>query len=86
VAIALLQHVLHKTTSPMYVWTPVIAGALLSVTGALIFYTEFASELPHSISNQTEWLALADSVSAQTHANSLPARLGVLLAMYALHI
>jgi hypothetical protein len=70
----------------MYVWAPVIAGALLSVAGAVLFYTEFASEMPHSISNETEWLALADSVSAQTHASSLSARLGVLLALHALHI
>jgi len=70
----------------MYVWTPVIAGALLSVAGVLLFYTEFESELPHSISNETEWLALADSVSAHTHASSVFARLGVLLALHALHI
>jgi len=70
----------------MYVWAPVIAGVLLSLASAVLFYAEFEPLLPHSLRNETEWLALAESVSAHTHANSLPARLGVLLALHALHI
>ena len=70
----------------MYVWAPVIAGVLLSLAGAVLLYAEFESELPHSLHNETEWLALASYVSARTHASSLPTRLGVLLALHALHI
>ena len=67
-------------------WAPVTAGVLLSLAGAVLLYAEFESELPHSLHNETEWLALASYVSARTHASSLPTRLGVLLALHALHI
>ena len=70
----------------MYVWAPVIAGVLLSLAGAVLFYAEFESKLPHSLANETEWRALANTVSARTHASSVLARVGVLLALHTLHI
>ena len=70
----------------MFVWAPVLVGVLLSVVCASVFYAEFATMLPRSLANETEWLALASDVSARTHASDTASRLGVLFALHLLHI